>query len=231
MSLKKVGYCVSILAIYGCTSVDVQRNISSNIPKNPLGPAHTANEVYLYTSWFRGMFGDGKKEWDGVVSDNDLAVGLHPATHSEFDFKVRSYHSLSGLMSSRTNFLTEVAKEIYAENKINIDSSAFEILTLEQSYPTNGSLGVVRSRFTFLHQEGDTVAASQGVYQLSGPIHFVHYLADVRCDADTNYSGIVFHAMAFIPQQTNAREREHLIAVMKHFIQNMDLTREQNVSR
>jgi hypothetical protein len=141
---------------------------------------------------------------------------------------VRSYDSLTNHISSKADFLIAVATQIDAQSKINVRSSNFEILPVEQSCFTNGSLKLMVNRFTFLHQEGEMDATSQGVYHLSGKIHFVHYLADVRSDAETNYSGTVFHAMAFIPQEIQVSERERLIDAMRTFIEEMDLSYGKN---
>ena len=98
-----------VFMLLGCASLSRKVSNSESYPE--IG-TNTYDEVYLYTSWFRGMFGDGTKVWDGLVSDNELVTGLHPATKSEFDFKVRSYPTIRPQFNNKTNFLREIAIEI-----------------------------------------------------------------------------------------------------------------------
>jgi hypothetical protein len=218
---------IVILALCGCASIltPIVRHIPDS-ESTPTNPTNTFNEVFLYTSWFRGMFGDGNIEWDGLVSDNELVVGWHPATKSEFDFKVRAYPALRPQYSDKTNFLREIAIEIETTNKIEVTSESFETFSIEQSYNENGKLAFTRANFTFLRREGKMKGPlSQGIYPVNGDIHFVHYLADVRSDIETNFSGTVFHAMAFIHETVSSDERKHLLDTMKLFIKEMDISR------
>jgi hypothetical protein len=185
---------------------------------------NTFGEVYLYTSWFRGMFGDGNEEWNGLVSDNELVIGLHPATKSEFDFKVRAYPTIRPQFNDKTNFLREIAMEIEATNKMEVTSEGFETFSIEQSYNQNEKLAFTRTNFTFLRREGKMKGPFRGIYSVNGDIYFVHYVASVQSDAETNFSGTVFHATALIPESVNLDEREHLLDTMKLFLREMDIS-------
>jgi hypothetical protein len=177
------------------------------------------------TSWFRGEFGDGNREWNGLVSDNDLVIGLHPATKSEFDFKVRAYPTIRPQFNDKTNFLREIAIEIETMNKVEVTSENFETFSIEQSYNQNGKLAFTRANFTFLRRDGKMKSTFQGIYPTKSDLHFVHYIASVRSDTETNFSGTVFHAMAFIPETVGSEERKHLLDTMKLFIKEMDISR------
>ena len=127
----------SLILSSGCAAISRHVSAEKSYPelaKNPCG------EVYLYCSWFRGMFGDGKPVWDGLCSDNELVIGLHPATKSEFDFKVRSYPSVYPQFTNKVDFLREIAREIETQNNIEITSEKIETISIEQSYNKNGIL-------------------------------------------------------------------------------------------
>jgi hypothetical protein len=214
------------LTLCGCalSSTPIARHIPS--AANAAEFTNTFGEVYLYTSWFSGIFGDGQKEWNGLVSDNELVIGLHPATRSEFDFKVRSYPHLRSLFTDKTSLLREMAREVELTNKMTVTSETFETLSIGQYYHHKGKIDVSRSLFTFLRKEGKMEGQLPGsIYSTSGGVHFVQYLADVHSDAETNLSGTVFHAVALIPETVKPEERERLVNVMKLFIENMDLSR------
>jgi len=221
--------CVSFglaFILSGCMAT--RSAISRHVQTSQFYPeieTNTFGEVYLYTSWFRGMFGDGNEEWNGLVSDNGLVIGLHPATKSEFDFKVRAYPTIRPRFNDKTNFLREIAIEIETMNKVEITSEGFETFSIEQSYNQNGKLALKRANFTFLRREGKIKGPLQGTYSVNGDIHFVHYIASVQSDAETNFSGTVFHAMAFIPETVGSDERKHLLDAMKLFIKEMDISR------
>ena len=209
-----------VFMLLGCASLSRKVSNSESYPE--IG-TNTYDEVYLYTSWFRGMFGDGTKVWDGLVSDNELVTGLHPATKSEFDFKVRSYPTIRPQFNNKTNFLREIAIEIEATNKMEVTSESFETFSIEQSYNQKGKLAFTKGNFTFLRREGNIKGPFQGVYSVNGDIYFVHYLADAQSDTETNFSGTVFHAVAFIPETVSSDERKHLLDTMKLFITKMDI--------
>jgi hypothetical protein len=213
--------CLLSLLLYGFTSCSQHIQIDSyeNV-------TNTYGQIFLYASWFRGSFGDGQKEWNGLVSDNDLVTGLHPATKSEFDFKVRSYPSLCPQFTNKMDFLQEIAREIEATNKMEVKSERLETISIEQSFNQNGKLVLTRTNFTFLCKEGKVKGPLHGIYSIGGDAYFVHYLADVHSDAETNLSGTVFHAMAFIPETVGLEERGYLVKTMKLFIEEMDLSRD-----
>jgi hypothetical protein len=220
------GLCASFgfilfFLLLGCASLS--RNVSTS-QFYPETETNTYGEVYLYTSWFRGMFGDGTEEWNGLVSDNELVTGLHPATKSEFDFKVRSYPTIRSHFDNKTNFLREVSIEIETTNRMEVTSESFENFAIEQSYNQNGKLAFTKGNFTFLRREGKIKGPFQGIYSVNGDIHFAHYLADVQSDTETNFSGTVFHAVALIPETVSSDERKHLLDTMKHFIREMDIS-------
>jgi hypothetical protein len=184
------------------------------------------NHVALYTQWFTGEFGDGSQEWNGLNFDDKYggnAVGLHPVTKSEFHFKVRIYPGLAAQFNNQTNFLHKVASETEAMNKIKFTAESWESLPIEQYYSKNGKF--TSTNFIFLCREGELMGPLPwGIYPVRGKLYFKHYLAEIiRSDTKTNLSGTVFHAMAFIPETVDPKEREHLVYALKLFIINMAL--------
>ncbi len=211
---------ISILTFLGCASNVRHISVASN--ESAANVTNSFNYVHLYTTWFDGLFGDGRKEWDGLVSDNDLAIGLHPATKSEFDFKVRAYPSIATNFHDKTNFLYEIAKGIEATNQMEATSTKLETIPIMQ----RSKLAMAKANYTFLCRSGKVKGPIEGVYPINCDTYFVHYLADVHSDAETNLSGIVFHAVASMPETVDLKERQHLIKTMKLFIKNMILARD-----
>jgi hypothetical protein len=115
--------------------------------------------------------------------------------------------------------------EIEMTNKMEFTSESFETFSIEQSYNQNGKLIFAKANFTFLRREGEMKGDFQGIYPVKGNYHFVHYLASVRSDTETNFSGTVFHATAFIPETVGLDKRKHLLDTMKLFIEKMDISR------
>ncbi len=184
------------------------------------------NHVLLYTPWFTGDFGDGSQEWNGMNFDDELgenAIGLHPSTKSEFHFKVRRYPGLVTEFDNPTNFLHEIASETEAMYKITFTAERWENLTVERSF--NQGVKYEATNFIFLCREGEFENSLPGaIYPVQGKIYFVHYLANViHSDTQTNLSGTVFHAMAFIPETVDPKERIYLVSVMKLYIETMVL--------
>jgi hypothetical protein len=220
--------CGLLLILCGCAAITgpmVRRVPSGDLAEYEAG-TNTCNSVILYCSWFRGSFGNWRKEWDGFSANSELVTGLHPATKSEFDFKVREYPSLRGQFSDKMSLLREVATEIEDRSRMTVTSESVETMPVEQSYQKDGKLTFRRENFTFLRKEGALNVNAAGIYKISGTLHFVHYLTDVHSDAETNVSAIVFHAMAYIPETVPPAKREYLLDNMKHFITAMDLGRD-----
>jgi hypothetical protein len=216
---------VSMLALNGCAWVS--HYIPDETAATVSNSTNCFNNVFLYTSWFAGGFGDGEPAWNGHNFDNELVIGLHPPTKSEFDFKVRSYPKFVTQFNSKTNLLREIASKIEATNKITYLSERWETLPVTQFYSQKGKYTFSLSDFTFLCREGELVGPlPNAIYPVNGKIHFVHYLADIHSDTETNLSGTVFHAMAFIPETVDSQERVYLVGVMKMFIENMRLARD-----
>jgi hypothetical protein len=220
---------VPILTLNGCAWIG--HYVPDETAATVSNPTNCFNHVFLYTPWFAGDFGNGEPAWNGHNYDNELVTGLHPSTKSEFDFKVRSYPKfVIRFDNNKTNFLREIAHEIEATNKIKFTSEKWETLPVTQFYTLRGKYASSTADFTFLCREGELIGPlTNSIYPISGKIHLVHYLTDIHSDTETNLSGTVFHATAFIPETVDSREREYLVSVMKMFIANMRLARDPKI--
>src|SRR5205807_6627720 len=99
--------CAGVLLAAGCSRL----MLPSAPPPKPTDPKAGANYVVCYGYYFNGVFGDGKKGWDGIFYlKNHLEIVAHLPTKSEF--YIRAFESEKKEMS-RTNFMTGYARELW----------------------------------------------------------------------------------------------------------------------